>query len=62
MKKNEIIMISICSYCSKIIKAEVIKSDNISKEEIETGFQLSHGSCEECHKIIMQQIKDGTYE
>jgi len=57
----KIIMISICSYCNKITKAKVVIVNSATEEEIERGFQISHGICEECYAYVIKQVREGEY-
>ena len=57
----KIIMISVCSYCNKITKAKIVNADPTEKE-VEQGFQISHGVCEECYINVIKQIRKGEYK
>ncbi len=61
-KENNIIMISVCSYCNVIVNAKNVYVGDLSQEDKDKGFQISHGSCKACNKKVIEQIKNGTYE
>ena len=56
----EIKIVTVCCYCGVEVKSIIAKT-MADETDIERGYVISHGSCEACHKEIMEQIKNGTY-